>query len=158
MCQDAYIAAIRGRSSFRPEGPDAFRRWLSVIALRKLRDAIRAQRAAKRGGAVQAGAAAATGESSVVALLDLVAIHERTPSRSAARRELVSAVQKAVAELKPEHRDVIRYRYMQGLSVAETAAQMDRSPGAIMKLAERALAALADGMGDLGRYQSTGGV
>src|SRR5262245_30409145 len=47
IVQETYAEAFRRVASFRPQGPDAFHRWLTAIADSRLIDAIRAQRAAK---------------------------------------------------------------------------------------------------------------
>jgi RNA polymerase sigma-70 factor, ECF subfamily len=49
----------------------------------------------------------------------------------------------AVHQLKPEQQECIVLRFLQGLSVAETAAVMNRSDGAIKQLQLRAVRALA---------------
>jgi RNA polymerase sigma-70 factor, ECF subfamily len=49
----------------------------------------------------------------------------------------------AVRQLKPEQRECVVLRFLQGLSVAETAAAMGRSDGAIKQLQLRAVRALA---------------
>ncbi len=50
---------------------------------------------------------------------------------------------KAVRELKPEQQECIVLRFLQGLSVAETAKVMQRSDGAVKQLQLRAIRALA---------------
>ena len=49
----------------------------------------------------------------------------------------------AVRQLKPEQQECVALRFLQGLSVAETAAVMGRSDGAIKQLQLRAVRALA---------------
>jgi RNA polymerase sigma-70 factor (ECF subfamily) len=49
----------------------------------------------------------------------------------------------AVRPLKPEQQECVVLRFLQGLSVAETAAVMGRSDGAIKQLQLRAVRALA---------------
>ncbi|WP_019143752.1 sigma-70 family RNA polymerase sigma factor [Aeromicrobium massiliense] len=53
------------------------------------------------------------------------------------------ALYAAVARLSDEQRDCILMRFIQGLSIAETAAALDRSEGAIKQLQLRAVRALA---------------
>jgi RNA polymerase sigma-70 factor, ECF subfamily len=50
---------------------------------------------------------------------------------------------RAVRELKPEQQECIVLRFLQGLSVAETAAVLERSEGAVKQLQLRAVRALA---------------
>jgi RNA polymerase sigma-70 factor (ECF subfamily) len=158
VCQEAYVAVIRQITSFQPHDEQAFERWLVTIAERKLVDAIRTLRAAKRGGGRQVHAGRVDADtSSMVELLDILAVHERTPSRSAAHRELVLEVQNALDQLKEDYRNALRLHYIQGLSVAETARRMDRSDGAVLMLCNRALRELAETIGDPTRFFSHGG-
>jgi RNA polymerase sigma-70 factor (ECF subfamily) len=155
ICQDAYVVAVRELNSFESRGERSFYNWLLKIAEHKLIDAIRAQRAAKRGGGKRAiGLPAASDASSVVALLEHVAMHEHTPSRSAADHELAAAVQAALAGLKEDYRTALRCRYLEGLSAAETAARMGRTEGAVLKLCERGMQQLTERLGDASRFFS----
>ncbi len=158
ICQEAYIAVVRRIGSFRPVGADAFYRWVLTIAERKLVDTIRTLGAVKRGGGRQAvGIPGGADASSVIALLDLVAVHEHTPSRSAVRREMVVAVEEALGGLKDDYREVIRLRHIDGLPVSETAERMGRSGKAVSTLCNRALGQLADAIGDPSRFFSRAG-
>jgi RNA polymerase sigma-70 factor (ECF subfamily) len=130
---------------------------LRTIADRKLVDLIRAQRAAKRGGGKRVEARQPRDDtSSMIELLDILAVHERTPSRSAAHRELVRIVQDALGGLKEDYGEVLRLRYIQSLSVAETAQRMGRSDGAVMMLCNRGLQQLEEVIGDPSRFFSRG--
>lgn len=154
IIQDAYSQAFRGIASFQPEGEDAFYRWLSTIADNRVIDAVRAHNAAKRGG----GRAAAAGpeRSSVVALIDLLAVNEWTPSRSAGGHEAAAAIQVALAGLKGEYREALELRYLEGLSVADTAARLGKTEPAIHKLCSRGLQSLRESMGEAAKYLSRG--
>ena len=83
-----------------------------------------------------------------------VAVNERTPSRSAAHRELVRLVQDALDELKHDYGEALRLHYIQALSVAETAKRMGRSDGAVMMLCHRGLRRLAELIGDPNKFFS----
>lgn len=54
-----------------------------------------------------------------------------------------AALLDAVRQLKPEQQECIVLRFLQGLSVAETAKVLDRSEGAVKQLQLRAMRALA---------------
>lgn len=158
VCQEAYVAVFQRVTSFQPHSERAFQRWLATIADRKLIDAIRMLRAAKRGSGRRVEAAGADGgASSVVDLLDMVAVHERTPSRSAAHRELVAKVQDALDALKDDYRDALRLHYIESLTVAETARRMGRTDGAVLMLCNRGLRRLAELIGDPERFFSRRG-
>lgn len=157
VCQEAYVSVFRQVTSFQPHNEQAFERWLRTIADRKLVDMIRTQRAAKRGGGKRVDVRYTRDDtSSMVELLDILAVHERTPSRSAAHRELVRIVQDALDELKEDYREVLQLRYIQSLSVAETAQRMGRSDGAVMMLCNRGLQQLEEVIGDPSRFFSRG--
>jgi RNA polymerase sigma-70 factor (ECF subfamily) len=155
VCQETYVTAFQQVGSLRDRSAAAFGGWLRAIAERKLVDAIRALRAQKRGGGrlvSPAGRDAAV--SSVIEVLDMVALSEHTPSRSVQRRELITGVHDAMAELKDDYRDVLRLHYIEGMSVADTAEKMNRSPGAVVMLCSRALRHLADKIGDPAKFLS----
>lgn len=154
VLQDAFMAAIRSRGSCKSDGDDAFLAWLMVIAERRLVDAIRRQATAKRGGQATPRPAVVPAMTTLIDLLDIVAVHERTPSKSAARREAVRCVREALLGLSDDHRNVIRLRYVEGLSVEQTARRMKRTEGAVMKLCQRGLRALEESIGDPGRFFS----
>ncbi|MFA9446283.1 sigma-70 family RNA polymerase sigma factor [Egicoccus sp. AB-alg6-2] len=81
------------------------------------------------------------------------------PERVAVARDLTRALGQALARLKDEHREVIELRFVHDLSVAETAAVMERSVGATKALQYRALRALAtevEGHPELTRLATTG--
>ncbi|HEY3244696.1 MAG TPA: sigma-70 family RNA polymerase sigma factor [Phycisphaerae bacterium] len=154
--QEAYISVFREIGTFRPQGPGAFYAWLVQIARRKLLDAVKAERTAKRGGAAdRAPAVLKTGGGSIVEWLDLLAVHEHTPSRSLARREALELLQNAMAGLKPEYQEALRLRYLEGLSVAEAAARMNRTEGALCLLCHRALRQLETLLGDSAQFFHT---
>jgi len=153
VCQEAYVAVFQQIGSLRDHSARAFSSWLRAIVERKLIDAIRALRAQKRGGGRQVGGEAAD-VSSVIELLDIVAVHEQTPSRSAARRELISGVHAALRQLSEDYQEALRLHYIEGLSVGGTAERMGRSPKAVVMLCNRALRQLARVIGDPVKFLS----
>ena len=91
---------------------------------------------------------------SVVGLLDLLAAHSRTPSRSAAALEATAAVERALSELKDDYRQALLLRYVEGLSVSDVADRMNRSDAAVLMLCQRALRQLHLILGDSADYLS----
>ena len=75
---------------------------------------------------------------------------ERSPSTEAAVLDTLASEQlmAAVAQLGDEQRECVMLRFMQGLSVSETAAVMGKNDGAIKALQHRAVRKLADLVGD----------
>ena len=157
VCQEAYVVAIRDLDQFERRDERSFFNWLGTIAERKLIDAIRALRALKRGGGRKALDLPISGDaSSMIMLLEQVAVHERTPSRSAADHELAAALQDALANLSEDYQTALRGRFIDGLTAAEIGTRMGRSEGAVLKLCERGLQQLAVRMGDISRFLSRG--
>jgi len=81
------------------------------------------------------------------------------PERVAVGKELTRALGQALARLKGDHREVIELRFVHDLSVAETAAVLERSIGATKALQYRALRALASEVADhpeLAKLAATG--
>ena len=86
---------------------------------------------------------AKAGSASQVDWGDLLALSQTSPSaalRSAERRD---ALQAALAQLPPAYRTVIVLRILEGQSVADTATAMQRSPGAVSVLLNKAVKRLA---------------
>jgi RNA polymerase sigma factor (sigma-70 family) len=108
ILQDAFGDAFARIDTFSPQGEDAFYRWMASIAENRMIDAVRAQKAAKRGGDWKRVSAGAAGRSSIACLVDLVTASDRTPSRSAGSHEAAAAVQVGLAALRPEYREAYR--------------------------------------------------
>jgi RNA polymerase sigma-70 factor (ECF subfamily) len=136
VVQDTYFEACRQMAGFRPMGPDSFHRWLVTIARHRMVDLLRLYRARRR--AVNWKQA----DDSVLYMLDQLAVYRRTPSRSAASHEFIAAVEQCLQRLPPDYRQVITLRHIEGLSVAETAARMNRRSEDVYVLCCRGLQAM----------------
>jgi RNA polymerase sigma-70 factor (ECF subfamily) len=152
ILQETFAEAFRTIGGFEPQGKDAFYRWLSTIADHRLLDAIRSLKTVRRGGGH--APAVNTARSSIANLVDIVAVTTRTPSRAARGHENTAAVQVALAGLRPEHRDALTLRYLQGLPIAEVAVRMGKTESAVHKLCSRALQGLRKSMGEAANYLS----
>ncbi len=151
VVQDTCIVVYQRISTFEPRGQAAFHAWLLQIAENRLMDAVKALRAAKRGGG---WGRLADEAQDMIPLLEQLATHSSTPSRSAAAREAVEVLQSALDCLEPDYRDVLRMRYIEMQPIAACAAQLQRSEGAVHMLLGRALAALRSRMGESARFFS----
>ncbi len=60
----------------------------------------------------------------------------------------MSRFQDALERLPPDYRTAIRLVRLEGLKIHEAAAQMNRTPNAVMHLLGRALKQLQDSLGD----------
>lgn len=152
IAQDAYVVAFQRIASFNPDDHERFYPWLATIARNRLMDAVKAQRTAKRGG----GRVAVTGDEAVdeemVNLLEVLAAHSRTPSRSAAGHEAAHAVQRALESLQTDYKEALHLRYIDALPVAQIATRMNRTDGAVHMLCHRGLQALRLALGDTSKF------
>jgi len=73
---------------------------------------------------------------------DVAEVAERSAPSAFGRVLDQQALAPALARLTPEQRQAVELRFLEGLSVAETASTMDRSEEAVKKLQARALANL----------------
>ena len=146
--QQTFLRAFQSVGRLEHPTQRSFATWLKTIADNQLRDAVKGLRREKRGGACRRIRRPDEGhESSMADLVDLLCDPRHTPSRSAGRREAVQAVQVGIAGLPEDQQDAIRHHLLDGRSLAETAAVMDRTPGAVSALIHRAKQRLRDALG-----------
>jgi RNA polymerase sigma-70 factor, ECF subfamily len=156
ILQDTFSLAFRDIGKLAPRGERAFAAWLKTIAENRLRDAIKELKRKKRGGGhlpVRTQAGTSTG--SFVDLVELLSAGDRTPSRILAGKEAVQAVQVSLAALPDDYREVIRLRYLEGKGTDEIASEMNRSPGAIRGLVDRAKKMMREALGRSSKYLSS---
>ena len=89
-------------------------------------------------------------DGSVAVLAQLVVADGTSPSAQAVRKELRSRVRAALNELGERNREVLLLRYLEQLSVAEIAAIVGSTPGAIRVRHLRALEQLRGLLGEGG--------
>ncbi len=155
IVQETQIQVFRHIGEFEPRGTDSFFRWVATIAIRRLRNAVKARRSLKRGGAEVPRTTAGLPEASVVALLELMAGPEKTPSRLAAGQEATRAVEDAMQFLPEHYRQAVGLVYLEGNSVAEAATIMGRSPRAIHNLCFKAKRQLRSVLGSASKFLSS---
>lgn len=129
ILQETLLEATRKLAGFESRGPSSFYAWLVAIARFKIAESERALQAQKR-------------SREEPLMVDLV--HSGTsPSMAAQRVERAQLLRAAVAELPESQARAIGLRYLEGLSLAETAKRLGRSESAIKALVTRAFAVLA---------------
>lgn len=146
ILQPTFVEVWKNITTFEGEDEEALFRWMTTVANNKLIDRIRSEQAAKR-GAGRAGAVGGGGASSVVDLVGQLAGGLSTPSGAVSRKEAEHAITAALEHLKPEHRQAVKLRYLDGLPVAEVAERMHRSEGSVHMLLNRSLKKLRESMG-----------
>lgn len=128
--QSVAIEALSALPRFEPRHPGSLKGFLNRIVLNKIRDRAGAFSAKKRAGGVP--------------LTD--SLLERTPdSEPVGYREPERYLQleRCLARLPDEMRQIVVLRRLEGLSSQEAAERMDRSDAAARKLYSRALARLS---------------
>ena len=148
VVQDALILALRGLKDFNYRNEGDFLRWLSKIAENKLQDILDKFHADKRdvnkeipfkkeGRSTEGGSIGAAGP-----------MRTTTPSVIACRKEALDKLEQVLDELKPEYKQVIVLKRIEGLSHAEIAERIGKNTGAVRMLLARAMAALTISYGE----------
>lgn len=105
-------------------GARSFHAWLFTVGENCIRDLVSREDAIKRRPPAP------------------LSISQTSPSQAAYRREQVERMLQALDALEPEDRDVIRLIKLQGLTAAEAAPLLDKTPNAVRIQLCRALKAL----------------
>ncbi len=142
LVQEAMLAAHRDFGKFRGASEREFLAWLRQILINCLHHAfethVKAQRRDVRCeiSIDQAGRAL---DRSAANFAHALADPGPSPSAPARQRERAAALADQLAKLRPEYREVIVLRNLQGLSFEEIAARMDRKTGAVRMMWLRAI-------------------
>ncbi|MHC4121004.1 MAG: RNA polymerase sigma factor [Planctomycetota bacterium] len=142
LVQDALILALGGLKDFTYRNEGDFLRWLSRIAENKLRDIskrfhadkrdIRKEISFKQEGSSTHGWFHGASEP----------IGTTTPSVIMRKKEALDRLEEALDTLKPEYKEVIMLKKIEGLSHVEIAERLNKSTNAVPMLLFRAMAAL----------------
>lgn len=122
-----FMAALRGLDRFEDRG-STFRAWLFRIARNTVANAHRSRRRRRTEPLPDSFERPAP---------------NADPAGLVALADELHAVRHAIAEMPDDRRQVIVLRFVDGLSTAEVAEVLDRSPGAVRVLLHRALRDLA---------------
>jgi RNA polymerase sigma-70 factor (ECF subfamily) len=130
VLQETLLEASRKIGDFEPrEGGASFYRWLVGIARFKVQEAHRAGKAKKRAHEIELDGDPARTQTS--------------PSGHAMRAEGALRLHAALATLPERQAEAVRLRYLEGMSLAETADRLACSEPAVKALVARGLGALA---------------
>jgi RNA polymerase sigma-70 factor, ECF subfamily len=142
LVQEAMLGAYRDFPKFRGHTERELLAWLRQILINCLHHAYEAHiRAGRRDirREVSLDDMNRAMDRSVTRLKHVLADRGPSPSEPAHRRERAVAIADQLAKLKPDDRDVIVLRNLQGLSFEEVAERMGRKPGAVRMLWLRAI-------------------
>ena len=142
LVQETLLAAHRDFRQFRGRTEREFLAWLRQILINSLHHAVETHLKSKMRdircevSIEQAGNAL---DRSAVSLGYALADPGPSPSATARQREQAVILADQLAKLRPEYRDVIVLRNLQGLAFEEIAQRMDRKAGAVRMLWLRAM-------------------
>jgi RNA polymerase sigma-70 factor (ECF subfamily) len=131
LTSETFVRALRRISSVSYQGRD-IGAWFVTIARNLVLDHVKSSR--YRYEVTTAEVVDAPGRTAGVA---------SGPENEVIAAATSAELMRCVAKLKPDQQECIMLRFMQGLSVAETAAHMGRNEGAIKALQHRAVRRLA---------------
>lgn len=148
VVQDALILALEGLENFTYKNEGDFLRWLSTIAENKLHDIVDKFHTDKRdvhkeipfkieGRSTMGGSIGAAEP-----------MRTTTPSVITCRKEALDKLEQALDNLRPEYKQVIVLKKIEGLSHAEIAERLGKNSGAVRMLLARAMAALTIAYGE----------
>lgn len=123
-----FVAALRAISRFDDRGA-SFRAWLFRIAHNTVSNT---RRSRLRRATTPIDAA------------PVPAAPDSDPASLVSRADELRRVQRAIAALPDDRRQVVLLRFVEGMSAREIGAVLDRSPGAVRVLLHRALRELAE--------------
>jgi RNA polymerase sigma-70 factor, ECF subfamily len=145
ILQEVWLRALAGIRQFKGRTAAQLYQWLKTIAKNLISDQVRHVRLVNRKGS-RIVTDENLDDSTIVNLLEEIAVSERTPSKSAVSNELLLNLSFAIKQLPEDQREVIRLRYIGGLELGAVAEQMKRSNGAVATLCFRAIKSLRDEM------------
>jgi RNA polymerase sigma-70 factor (ECF subfamily) len=143
--QETAVAALHAWPGVNLGGRDPFG-WLCQVAEQRIIDAHRRFAARKRSADREVSLHQKPSDASHD-LIDLLAASLTTPSQALARNERQALLQEALNQLPPECRDVLRWRYVDGLPTKEIAERIGKTDGAVRVLLTRTLHKLQQMLG-----------
>jgi RNA polymerase sigma-70 factor (ECF subfamily) len=142
LVQEAMLGAYRDFGKFRGSSERELLAWLRQILINCLHHAYEAHVQASRRDIrreVSLDDMNQAMDRSVLRLAHVLADPGPSPSAPVRQKERAVALADQLAKLKPDDRDVIVLRNLQGLSFEEIAERMERKPGAVRMLWLRAI-------------------
>lgn len=142
IVQDVFVNAFGAIEDFTYKNEGDFVRWLSKITQNALTDNWDKFHAAKRD--IRKEHRFSSHNSATDGALREVRgnLDATTPSVIMSKREDLARLEKAIDELKPEYRDIVVLRKIEGLSYKEIGKKLGKSPDAVRMLMPSAMAKL----------------
>jgi RNA polymerase sigma-70 factor, ECF subfamily len=150
LIQQTLLEAYRDFAHFRGTTEAEWLAWLRRILSHNAANFVRQYRGTEKRQARREVALAGPGDGSAVGRLPEPAARGESPSAELLRKERELLVADALAQLSPDHREVIMLRNLQRLPFQEVAERMGRSRPATQMLWMRAIQKLQEVLGALG--------
>ncbi len=147
LVQQAMMEAHRGFEQFQGNSEKEWLAWLRTIVRHNAADFVRRYRGTQKRRAQREVPIRDPADTFPVGAPE-PASHEPTPSQELIRLEDELRVSLALAQLAPDHQEVIVLRNLQRLSFAEVAERMGRSRPAVQMLWMRAVKKLQEALGE----------
>ncbi|MBI3983608.1 MAG: sigma-70 family RNA polymerase sigma factor [Gemmatimonadetes bacterium] len=144
LAQETFVKVLGALDSYRPEFK--FSSWIFKIANNAAIDHLRKRQLDTLS---LEGAPDASNPDRVEATQIQVASRRETPLEEVEARELGSAIEQAIGELRPEYRSCIILRHIEGRSYEEIAQTLDLPLGTVKTYIHRARAELMEILGPL---------
>ena len=138
LVQQTMLAGFEKREQFRGSCEAELAQWLKQILLHHLADGVRANGREKRDIARERSIEAAIGDSFSRAE-GWLAAEQTSPSQQAVNAEQFLQVASCLARLPDGQREAVTLHHLQGWTLAELAAHLERSEGAVAGLLHRGL-------------------
>ena len=142
VVQDVLLLAMEGLNNFTYRSEGDFLRWLSRIAENKIRDIFDEFHTEKRDIRKEIPFKEQRRSTGGTMGAALGPMRVPTPSVIMCKKESLDRLEKALDELKPEYREVIVLKRIEGLSYDEIGERLGKSAKAVSMLMYRAMTAL----------------
>ena len=138
ILQETFAQAFKDIHTFQAKQSGSFFGWLKTIASNRVRDAARHVNRKKRGGEqVRVNNAVPQNSTGPIDLLLQISDGGQSPSGVVAVDEAAEALREAIQNLPDDQRLAIQMHCIEGLTLDETAKQMDRTSDSVRGLIQR---------------------
>lgn len=146
ILQEVAADALRSVPGCSPASDELFG-WLCQVAERRIIDAHRRYFGARKRDASKEVPLAPAGQESRAGLIDWLIASMTTPSQAYSRNQREQKLHAALETLPPEHRELLRLRYVERMQTKDIARQLGKTDGAIRVTLTRLLRRLQQMLG-----------
>jgi len=155
VLQEAYVDAFAAAKSFQYAGPESFYQWIKQIADHRFFHHVRHWRTRSRD--VKREIRTDRTPSSYAPLLERCLADTATPSRIVRKQDAAGVLMGCIARLPEDYRVVVQRHLLRQEPLETVAADLDRTPEAVRRMAYRAVERLRGELGRASQYLSRSG-